>query len=224
MLWDTTNVNLLGKPTHPDLQAATYSEYYSGNVLKGGVGMLPCGWLIAGKLFTGGITDTRYMVAAGILKEQQEVTENDDGPSFLNITDKGMHRRSATKVCTDDLYVYSSLIHLFVCRYDVYGGGDLIRRATFSDSGIPSQEGGTEFADQRTSHNGCRIGSRTERESGSSSVPIPQLSQGRTDVVVSHLCRHALAKCDIPVQLSIQATASCFCGGMEHPQTILRLK
>jgi hypothetical protein len=89
-LWDTTDVRLLGQPSDPDLQKATYSDYYGGCVLKGGVGMCPFGWVIPAPLFTGGIADTAYMDQAEIFRKQMELAEADGGPPATNITDKGM--------------------------------------------------------------------------------------------------------------------------------------
>jgi hypothetical protein len=89
-LWDTTDVRLLGAPSHPDLQKATYSDYYGGCVLKGGVGMCPFGWVIPAPLFTGGIADTDYMTESGIIRKQMELAEADGGPPATNVTYKGM--------------------------------------------------------------------------------------------------------------------------------------
>jgi hypothetical protein len=89
-LWDTTDVRLLGAPSHPDLQKAAYSNYYGGCVLKGGVGICPFGWVIPAPLFTGDIADTDYMTEAGIFRRQMELAEAYGGPPATNITDKGM--------------------------------------------------------------------------------------------------------------------------------------
>jgi len=89
IMWDTTDFRLAGKPSEAGLQAATANAYYGGNVLKAGIGNAPSGWLTGGMLFPGRISDTKYIITAGILKTQQEIQTKDGGPPFTNISDKG---------------------------------------------------------------------------------------------------------------------------------------
>jgi hypothetical protein len=80
-------VRLLGQPSDPDLQKATYSDYYGGCVLKGGVGMCPFGWVIPALHRR----HRRYCLdQAEIFRKQMELAEADGGPPATNITDKGM--------------------------------------------------------------------------------------------------------------------------------------
>lgn len=88
-LWDTTKLYLKGKPSDQVTQKSTNSEYYGGNVLKGGVGTTPSGWRTPGMLFGGALDDTHYLVAAGIYQAQADHAVRDGGPPFHNIVDKG---------------------------------------------------------------------------------------------------------------------------------------
>ena len=45
MMWDNTDVAFKGKPSMSQLQQMTYSQYYRGNVAKGGVLLQLSGWL-----------------------------------------------------------------------------------------------------------------------------------------------------------------------------------
>ena len=94
VFWDMTDV-LLPKSTDADLQRLTWSQYYSHNVGKGGVGVQPCGWMVSYPLWTGAISDTDYLNNAGILEMQKEYAakfaseSNSEGNPFVNIVDKG---------------------------------------------------------------------------------------------------------------------------------------
>jgi hypothetical protein len=88
-LWDTTKLYLKGKPSDQVTQKSTNSEYYGGNVLKGGVGTTPSGWRTPGMLFGGALDDTRYLVVSDIYQAQASQALRDKGPPFHNIVDKG---------------------------------------------------------------------------------------------------------------------------------------
>jgi hypothetical protein len=62
VMWDNTNINMCFKPTVFETQRITYSQYYGGNVAKGGVFIQPCGWIGTHELWTGGISDSEYMI------------------------------------------------------------------------------------------------------------------------------------------------------------------
>ena len=76
IMWDMTNV-LVVKFEAAALQQATFSEYYSENCFKGGVGIQLCEWLIAWDLWGGGVSDTDYNARAGYLAVQQQFQEWD---------------------------------------------------------------------------------------------------------------------------------------------------
>jgi hypothetical protein len=89
-MWDTTDaVCLAGTPQDAILQAVTFSDYYSGHVLKGGVGCTPFSWGFSSPLFAARVTDTDYMEAAHIFSSQKELVDKDKDPAVLNVTDKG---------------------------------------------------------------------------------------------------------------------------------------
>ena len=73
-MWDMTNVSAV-KFEAAELQRATFSEYYSENCFKGGVGIQLCGWLVAWDLWGGGVSDTDYNALAGYLEVQQRFQE-----------------------------------------------------------------------------------------------------------------------------------------------------
>ena len=75
--------------------------------MKGGVGIHPCGWLVAWLLFVGRISDTEYHRIAGYLQEQkehqnQDLVQNDLDPDLLeiictiNLLNKGYRSREDT--------------------------------------------------------------------------------------------------------------------------------
>lgn len=92
VMWDMTDIRAYGF-SDADSQRLTYSKYYNGNVLKGGVVAQPCGWILTGDLWPGGISDSEYNRREGYLNCQEEVANNDlvDGvvKPFTIIYDKG---------------------------------------------------------------------------------------------------------------------------------------
>ncbi|HSN65142.1 MAG TPA: hypothetical protein VLS94_00795 [Fusibacter sp.] len=91
IMWDNTNVNFYGKPTDAMLQRLTFSQYYNGNVAKGGVFLQLCGWLGGWELWSGAVSDTDYFDSSGILEFQKMFQEADESSKvpFTNIVDKG---------------------------------------------------------------------------------------------------------------------------------------
>ena len=81
-----------------DIQNLTYSEYYGGNVLKGGVFTQCGGWLGTHELWGGNVSDSDYNRNAGYLEEQAAFQQNDlcDGKllRFTNVYDKGYRARA----------------------------------------------------------------------------------------------------------------------------------
>ena len=78
-------------PSDPDLQAATFSEYYGQNCAKGGVAVQQCGMIRTIPLCTGAIGDQDYLNKTQIFEEQKEFAKQDntsDEPG-LNVLDKG---------------------------------------------------------------------------------------------------------------------------------------
>ena len=92
MMWDNTDVPFEGKPSMSRLQRLTYSQYYGGNVAKGGVFLQLSGWLGGYELWLGAISDTEYFEKSGLLQEQ-EIFQSWDNQTqdvtFTNILDKG---------------------------------------------------------------------------------------------------------------------------------------
>ena len=86
---DTTNLPLAGQPTCRDAQMQLYNAYYSGWVGKAAVCALPLGWVYAPRVMAGGVSDSAFFVRSGLAKMQQEQAEEDGGPPFLTIADKG---------------------------------------------------------------------------------------------------------------------------------------
>lgn len=104
VMWDDTNVDFNYMPTMSHAQRLTYSSYYGGNCGKGGVFLQFCGYMGAHDLFTGGMSDTEYLIekkkqqeknnkVEGILERQRVFQEKDkvNGQviQFINILDKG---------------------------------------------------------------------------------------------------------------------------------------
>jgi hypothetical protein len=85
IMWDNTNINFMGKPTCTDLQRLTYSLYYGGNVVKGGIFLQLCSWLGGWDLWLGAMSDTEYFERSGILESQKEFQEKFDLLSVLHI-------------------------------------------------------------------------------------------------------------------------------------------
>ena len=90
--WDNTNVDI-SQSSCAELQRLTYSSYYAGNVLKGGVSLQLCGWLRTHYLWTGAVSDTIYNGEGEILNIQKEFSAKDPVGEkiipFTNLTDKG---------------------------------------------------------------------------------------------------------------------------------------
>jgi hypothetical protein len=55
LMWDNTNIPLCFMPTDAEAQRNTYSQYYSGNVRKGGVFIQPSGWMGTHQLWMGAV-------------------------------------------------------------------------------------------------------------------------------------------------------------------------
>jgi hypothetical protein len=92
IMWDNTNINMCFKPTSFDIQRSTYSQYYAGNVAKGGVFVQPCGWLGAHELWAGSIMDSEYMIRSKVLTIQETYLKCYDTKHiepFTVILDKG---------------------------------------------------------------------------------------------------------------------------------------
>ena len=92
ILWDMTNVTM-PQSSDAGVQRTTYSQYYSENCLKAGVGIQLCGWLLVWDLWGGGITDDQYNNKSGYLQEQETFAKTDlvDGKvmPFTNVKDRG---------------------------------------------------------------------------------------------------------------------------------------
>jgi hypothetical protein len=89
-MWDDTNIGMTS-PGDASLNCKTYSSYYGGNVVKGGVFIQLCGWLGVWNLWTGAVSDSYYIVHSGILAAQEKFAKADISSSmpFTNILDKG---------------------------------------------------------------------------------------------------------------------------------------
>ena len=106
IMWDMTNISAV-RFEDAALQRAKWSEYYSENCWKGGVGMMLHGYLIAEDLWGGGTSDSLYHAVAGYLEEQQRFQEKDrvfDAVNniykivtFLNILDQGFRAKMVTR-------------------------------------------------------------------------------------------------------------------------------
>ena len=105
-MWDMTGIASY-KFGAADLQRVTFSKYYASNCMKGGVGIHPCGWLVAWLLFVGRISDTEYHRIAGYLQDKkehqnQDLVQNDLDPDLLeiictiNLLNKGYRSREDT--------------------------------------------------------------------------------------------------------------------------------
>jgi hypothetical protein len=91
VFWDDTDIGI-PRPSVASLNRKTYSSYYNGNVAKGGVFLQLCGWLGVWNLWTGAVSDTKYLVTSGILDAQENFAKKIDITSkipFTNILDKG---------------------------------------------------------------------------------------------------------------------------------------
>jgi len=85
------------KTNNQQTQRLTYSQYYSENCFKGGIGLQTCGWIITHDLWTGCVSDTCYQGKSGIFQKQKEYAEldmiNGEIVPFTNIFDKGYRNR-----------------------------------------------------------------------------------------------------------------------------------
>jgi hypothetical protein len=68
IMWDNTNIPLCFNPSDKEAQWNTYLLYYGGNVAKGAVFILPCGWMGTHELYMGDISDTEYMVKSKVFE------------------------------------------------------------------------------------------------------------------------------------------------------------
>jgi hypothetical protein len=93
VMWDNTNIPLRFMPTDAEAQRNTYSQYYSGNVGKGGVFIQPCGWMGTHELWMGAVSDSEYMLRSGIFQRQHQYLGKYDPLSshvtWLNMLDRG---------------------------------------------------------------------------------------------------------------------------------------
>jgi DDE superfamily endonuclease len=91
-MWDMTDLPI-SKPSDAEMQSNTHSSYFGGNVAKGGISLQQCGWIRLALLWQGGITDSDYIIRAGILEMQKKFIETHDERScnvkFVIIVDKG---------------------------------------------------------------------------------------------------------------------------------------
>ena len=92
VMWDNTNIPMF-KSGDATNQRLTYSQYYAGNVAKGGVFIQLCGWIGTHDLYPGAITDSEYVLKSGILQQQYEYLQQYDEEykhiRWTNILDKG---------------------------------------------------------------------------------------------------------------------------------------
>jgi DDE superfamily endonuclease len=92
VMWDNTDIKIY-QPSDANNQRQTYSQYYGGNVAKGGVFVQPCGWSGTHELFPGSIGDSEYMIRSGaiILHERylQKHDFNNQHIKFHIMLDKG---------------------------------------------------------------------------------------------------------------------------------------
>jgi hypothetical protein len=92
VMWDMTDLPI-PKPSDAEMQSHTHSSYYGGNVAKGGISLQQCGWIRLALLWQGAITDSDYIIRAGILEMQQKFIEThderNDNVKFVIIVDKG---------------------------------------------------------------------------------------------------------------------------------------
>jgi hypothetical protein len=102
IMWDMANIPAFSF-SDPDYQQFTYSEYYGENCCKGGMSVQLNGWIWAGSLWPGKVSDSDYNRQEGYLQWQKEFQDKDlvetDGNlvilPFLNIYGKGYQARMA---------------------------------------------------------------------------------------------------------------------------------
>ena len=96
IMWDMTNISAYSF-SDADFQRLTFSDYYGENCFKGGVSVQLNGWMRAGALWPGRVSDSDYNRREGYLQRQEKFQERDlveiDGKvnvlPFLNVYDKG---------------------------------------------------------------------------------------------------------------------------------------
>ena len=101
IMWDMTNISAYSF-SDADFQRLTFSDYYGENCFKGIVSVQLNGWMRAGALWPGRVSDLDYNRREGYLQRQQEFQESDlveiDGKvdvlPFLNVYDKGYRART----------------------------------------------------------------------------------------------------------------------------------
>jgi hypothetical protein len=99
-MWDMTGIDAY-RFGRADLQRVTYSKYYAGNKMKGGIGTQLSGYGVTWDLWTGHVTDSNYHNSSGYLQEQQEFQNKDlvlgELVKFMNMLDKGYRARAANE-------------------------------------------------------------------------------------------------------------------------------
>lgn len=119
-MWDNTNVDLQYKPTDAEVQALTFSSYYSGNVAKGGVGIQPCGWILVEELWMGAMSDSAFLESSSILTSQEKFAKEDTmvdastGESrvepFMNILDRGYRAARAAMMAGKQMILQPAFV------------------------------------------------------------------------------------------------------------------
>jgi len=95
-MWDNTDAaRFRGTPTDAYVNNVTFSDYYGGNVLKGGVGTTPWGYVTGTELRTGGEDDSSYFHCCDIIARQQAAAGEYSGPppQWAVMEDKSSRRR-----------------------------------------------------------------------------------------------------------------------------------
>lgn len=97
-MWDMTGIKAYQFGA-ADLQRDTYSKYYAGNCMKGGIFCQLCSWMGVHDLWGGNVSDTDYHNNSGYLEEQEEYQKkdmvDDKVVPFTVILDKGYRARAA---------------------------------------------------------------------------------------------------------------------------------
>ena len=98
VMWDMTGIKAYQFGA-ADLQRDTYSKYYAGNCMKGGIFCQLCSWMGVHDLWGGNVSDTDYHNNSGYLEEQEEYQKkdmvDDKVVPFTVILDKGYRARAA---------------------------------------------------------------------------------------------------------------------------------
>jgi hypothetical protein len=74
-MWDMPNI-LSYSFSDADFQRFTYSKYYRENGFKGGISVQLNGWIQAGTLWLGRVSDSDYSRQEGYLQKQHEFQES----------------------------------------------------------------------------------------------------------------------------------------------------